>query len=305
MISFNGQTAVVTGAGGGLGRAYALALGARGARVLVNDRGGARDGTGVSAAAEAVAADIRAAGGEALADDSDVTDARQVDAMVGRVIDFWGRIDILINNAGILRDRSFANLSAEDFDAVVRVHLTGSANATRAVWSAMQAQRHGRILMTTSASALYGNFGQTNYGSAKLALVGLAKTLSLEGAKFDIRVNCISPIAATRMTEDIFPEQAATAFCVEDVVPAALYLVSADAPTNAVIAAGGGLYHAAHITMTEGAMLSTDERTPENIAAVWGRIVARDGERVPRSADDQIRRILAALERKSGERSGT
>ncbi|AHE53818.1 SDR family NAD(P)-dependent oxidoreductase [Sphingomonas sanxanigenens] len=295
-IGFEGKVALVTGAGGGLGRAYALALAARGACVLVNDRGGARDGTGAGATAEMVAEEIHAAGGEALADASDVTDTDQVRTMVARAIDRWDRVDVLINNAGILRDRSFANLDAEDFDAVVRVHLTGSANVTRAVWPAMQAQRHGRILMTTSASALYGNFGQTNYGAAKLALVGLAKTLSLEGAKFDIRVNCISPIAATRMTEDIFPEQAAAALCIDDVVPAALYLVSDDAPTNAVVAAGGGLYHAAHITMTEGAVLPPDRRTPEAVAAAWSRIVARNGERVPRSADDQIRRILAALE---------
>lgn len=296
-ISFDRKVAVVTGAGGGLGRAYALALAARGANVLVNDRGGARDGSGSGGAAQIVVDEIRAAGGDAIADDSDVTDAAQIGAAIDRAVARWGRIDILINNAGILRDRSFARQSVEDFEAVLGVHLSGSVNATRAVWPMMQAQGHGRILMTTSASALYGNFGQTNYGAAKLALVGFAKTLNLEGAKSDIRVNCISPVAATRMTEDIFPEQAAAAFDVADVVPAALYLVSDDAPTGAVIAAGGGLYHAVHITMTRGAMLPPDERTPEAVAAAWDEIVARAGECVPRSADDQIRRILATLDR--------
>ena len=203
-MRFDGQVAIVTGAGGGLGREHALALAARGARVVINDLGGARDGSGGSAtAAEAVVAEIEAAGGEAMANAASVTDAAAVQAMVDQVMARWGRIDILVNNAGVLRDKSFAKMEIEDFRFVVDVHLMGAVNCTKAVWEIMRGQNYGRIVMTTSSSGLYGNFGQSNYGAAKMALVGLMQTLSIEGAKNDIRVNCLAPTAHTRMTEDL------------------------------------------------------------------------------------------------------
>jgi NAD(P)-dependent dehydrogenase (short-subunit alcohol dehydrogenase family) len=234
-ISFEGKVAIVTGAGGGLGRAYALEIARRGAKVVVNDLGGARDGSGTSDAAQKVVAEIEAAGGTALADGSSVTDFEQVEAMVARAKDAWGGVHILINNAGILRDRSFAKMTMEDFRVVVDVHLIGSANCTKAVWDMMREQAYGRILMTSSSTGLYGNFGQANYGAAKLGLAGFAKTLSLEGAKYNVRVNSIAPTAATRMTEDIFPPDMLAAFNPDNVVPAALFLVSEDAPTNAIV----------------------------------------------------------------------
>jgi NAD(P)-dependent dehydrogenase (short-subunit alcohol dehydrogenase family) len=206
-IRFDGRVAIVTGAGGGLGRAYALELARRGARVVVNDLGGMRDGSGASDAAAKVVEEIEAAGGTAMANGASVTDAEQVEAMVAAARERWGGIHILINNAGILRDKSFAKMSIDDFRAVVDVHLTGSAICTKAVWETMRAQAHGRILMTSSSTGLYGNFGQANYGAAKLGLAGFAKTLHLEGAKYNIRVNTIAPTAATRMTEDIFPPE--------------------------------------------------------------------------------------------------
>jgi NAD(P)-dependent dehydrogenase (short-subunit alcohol dehydrogenase family) len=206
-ISFDGRVAIVTGAGGGLGRAYALELARRGAKVVVNDLGGARDGSGVSDAAQKVVEEIEAAGGTAIANGASVTEQAQVEAMVAEARERWGGVHILINNAGILRDKSFANMTMDDFRAVVDVHLIGSANCTKAVWETMRAQAYGRILMTTSSTGLYGNFGQANYGAAKLGLAGFAKTLHLEGAKYDIRVNALAPTAATRMTEDIFPPE--------------------------------------------------------------------------------------------------
>lgn len=204
VMRFDGQVAIVTGAGGGLGREHALALAARGARVVINDLGGARDGSGGSAsAAEAVVAEIEAAGGEAIANAASVTDYAAVQAMVDQAMAKWGRIDILVNNAGVLRDKSFAKMELEDFRFVLDVHLMGAVNCTKAVWEIMRGQNYGRIVMTTSSSGLYGNFGQANYGAAKMALVGLMQTLSIEGAKNDIRVNCLAPTAHTRMTEDL------------------------------------------------------------------------------------------------------
>ena len=221
-ITFEGRVAIVTGAGGGLGRAYALELARRGARVVVNDLGAARDGSGQSGAAAAVVEEIRAAGGTAIANGASVTDEAQVEAMVSHAREAFGSVHILINNAGILRDRSFAKMDMADFRAVVDVHLGGSAICTRAVWELMRDQAYGRILMTASSTGLYGNFGQANYGAAKMGLVGLAKTLSLEGAKYNVRVNTIAPTAATRMTEDIFPADLLGLFKPELVAPAAL-----------------------------------------------------------------------------------
>ena len=295
-IDFRDRVAMVTGAGGGLGRAYALELARRGARVVVNDLGGARDGTGTSDAAQMVVAEIEAAGGTAIADGGNVADPEQMAAMVANTVETWGGVHILINNAGILRDKSFAKMTPADFELVVQVHLAGSAHATKAVWDQMRAQNYGRILMTTSSTGLYGNFGQANYGGAKLGLVGFAKTLNLEGAKNNIRINTIAPVAGTRMTEDIFPPEAFAAFAPENVVPAALYLVSEEAPANMVIGAGAGFYHAAYVTMTEGALLPPEARTPEGIAAHWDAITRRDGESVPQSGNEQAMKILGMLQ---------
>ncbi len=295
-IRFDDRVAIVTGAGGGLGRAYALELARRGAKVVVNDLGGARDGTGHSDAALAVVAEIEAAGGEAMSNGGSVTDFAQMEAMVAKARERWGGVHVVINNAGILRDKSFAKMTVEDFRVVVDVHLIGSANVTKAVWEVMRAQNYGRILMTASSTGLFGNFGQANYGAAKLGLAGLAKTLYLEGAKHDIRVNTLAPVAGTRMTEDILPPEIFNAFAPENVVPAALFLVAEDAPSNAIVGAGAGIYQASYVTLTQGVMLPPGERTPEGVAAAWGRITDRAGEIVPQSGAEQSMLIAAKLQ---------
>ncbi|PSJ43399.1 SDR family NAD(P)-dependent oxidoreductase [Allosphingosinicella deserti] len=304
-ITFDGRVAIVTGAGGGLGRAYALELARRGARVVVNDLGGARDGSGSSDAAAKVVEEIAAAGGTAIANGASVTDPEQVEAMVRSAQETWGGVHILINNAGILRDRSFAKMSADDFRSVVEVHLLGSALCTKAVWEIMRAQAYGRILMTSSSSGLFGNFGQANYGAAKLGIAGLARTLHLEGAKYDIRVNTIAPTAATRMTEDIFPPDMLALFNPDNVVPAALYLVSEDAPTNMIVGAGAGVVQATYVTLTQGYALPEGRRTVEEVAANWDRITDRSGEIVPQSGAEQAMTILRALQATQGTSSAT
>jgi NAD(P)-dependent dehydrogenase (short-subunit alcohol dehydrogenase family) len=295
-ISFEGRVAIVTGAGGGLGRAYALELARRGAKVVVNDLGAARDGSGRSDAAQKVVEEIAAAGGEAIADGASVTEAGQVEAMVAAANARWGGVHILINNAGILRDKSFAKMSEDDFRAVVDVHLIGSALCTKAVWETMREQGYGRILMTASSTGLYGNFGQANYGAAKMGLVGLAKTLHVEGARYGIRVNTIAPTAATRMTEDLFPAEMLGLFNPENVVPAALYLVSQEAPSNAIVGAGAGVVQAAYVTLTPGYALPEGRRTPEEVAAHWNRIADRTLETVPQSGAEQAMAILKTLQ---------
>ncbi|MGA9581088.1 MAG: SDR family NAD(P)-dependent oxidoreductase [Allosphingosinicella sp.] len=295
-ISFEGRVAIVTGAGGGLGRAYAIELARRGARVVVNDLGGARDGSGSSDAALKVVEEIEAAGGEAIANGASVTEPEQVEAMVAEAKSRWGSVHILINNAGILRDKSFAKMSVEDFRAVVEVHLIGSAICTKMVWETMREQAYGRILMTSSSTGLYGNFGQANYGAAKLGLAGFAKTLHLEGAKYDIRVNSLAPTAATRMTEDIFPPELLALFNPDAVVPAALYLVSDEAPSNAIVGAGGGVVQAAYVTLTPGFALPQGRRTVEEVAANWDKITDRTLEIVPQSGAEQAMLIMKVLQ---------
>ena len=272
-INFNGRVAIVTGAGGGLGRQHALALAARGAKVLVNDLGSGVHGEGGSVSpAQAVVDEIRAAGGEALANGASVTDFAAVEAMVQQAIDAWGRVDILVNNAGILRDKSFAKMDMADFRLVVDVHLMGAANCCKAVWPHMVAQDYGRIVMTTSSTGLYGNFGQANYGAAKLAQVGLMQTLGIEGAKHHIHVNALAPTAATRMTEGLMPQEVLDALKPEAVVPAMLVLAHESAPTRTILCAGAGTFEAAHITLTQGIHLGLGADVPEQLAGA--RVVA-------------------------------
>jgi NAD(P)-dependent dehydrogenase (short-subunit alcohol dehydrogenase family) len=293
-LDFKGRVAIVTGAGGGLGRQHALALAARGVKVVVNDLGGALDGTkdgaagtGSVTAAQAVVEEIRAAGGEAMANGASVTDFSAVQTMVAEAMAKWGRVDILVNNAGILRDKSFAKMELADFALVVDVHLMGAVNCTKAVWAIMNEQKYGRIVMTTSSSGLYGNFGQANYGAAKMALVGLMQTLSIEGAKNDIRVNCLAPTAATRMTEGLMSEEVLAALKPEAVVPAMLVLVSQDAPTRTILCAGAGTFEAAHITMTQGVYIGMDRQAPERLALRLTDIIHREDDIVPLSGAAQ------------------
>jgi len=280
-IRFDGRVAIVTGAGGGLGREHALALAARGARVVVNDLGVARDGSGSSQSpAQAVVAEIEAMGGEAMANGASVTDFEAVKAMVSEATARWGSVDILVNNAGVLRDKSFAKMEVEDFRFVVDVHLMGAVNCTKAVWDGMRERNYGRIVMTTSSSGLYGNFGQANYGAAKMALVGFMQTLSIEGAKNDIRVNCLAPTAHTRMTEDLGAALPLEALGPELVSPGLVYLVSQDAPTRCILAAGAGGFERAYVTITQGDYV-TGPDAAEQIAARFDAISDRSGEIVP------------------------
>ena len=298
-IDFTGRVAIVTGAGGGLGRLHALALAARGAKVVVNDLGGAVDGSGGSAsAAQKVVDEIKAKGGEAIANGASVTDFDAVQAMVQQAIDTWGRVDILVHNAGILRDKSFGKMELADFRLVVDVHLMGAANCCKAVWPHMVAQDYGRIVMTTSSTGLYGNFGQANYGAAKLAQVGLMQTLGIEGAKHHIHVNALAPTAATRMTEGLMPAEVLEALKPEAVVPAMLVMASEQAPNRTILCAGAGTYEAAHITLTQGVHLGLTPDTPERLLAALNDITDPAGETVPMSGSEQgtneIKQALAA-----------
>ena len=271
-ISFEGQVAIVTGAGGGLGRSHALELARRGAKVVVNDLGGAMDGTGGSSeAAEKVVSEIKESGGEAISNGGSVSDRNGAKSMVDDAMEAWGRADILINNAGILRDKSFSKIDLDDFQVVVDVHLMGAVYCTHAVWPIMREQNYGRILMTTSPTGLYGNFGQTNYGAAKLAQVGFMNSLKIEGAKNNIHTNTIAPIAATRMTESLIPEAVHSKLAPESVTPAALFLVSEEAPNGVIMQAEGGRFSVASIVENTGAQLGVDA-TPEDIASNYDMI---------------------------------
>ena len=253
-IRLNGQVAIVTGAGRGLGRSHALELARRGAKVVVNDLGVSRDGssTAISSAAEEVVNEIREMGGEAVANAASVTDSASVQSMVDETMARWGRIDILVNNAGFLRDKSFSKMTFEDFAAIVDVHLMGAVRCTKAVWDIMKAQNYGRVVMTTSSSGLFGNFGQANYSAAKMGLVGLMQTLAMEGEKYGVHVNCLAPSAATRMTDELFSEEELSLLTPESVTPGLIYLVSGNAPTKTILCAGAGSFACSNITMTEG-----------------------------------------------------
>lgn len=281
-----GRTAIVTGAGGGLGRSHALLLARHGARVMVNDMQGD--------AAEAVAAEIAATGGTALASAASVTDEAAVAAMVDAVTRAWGGVDILVNNAGILRDKSFAKMDLADFRLVVDVHLMGAAICSKAVWDQMRERRFGRIIMTTSSSGLYGNFGQANYGAAKMALVGLMQTLALEGEKYGVRVNCLAPTAATGMTEGVLAPDALAQLSPDAVSPGLLALVGDDAPTRAILCAGAGHFAAANITLTEGLFAGRGDDVGARVAAEWDRVTDRCGEIVPAYGFVQAERELAS-----------
>ncbi|WP_304308363.1 SDR family NAD(P)-dependent oxidoreductase [Pseudacidovorax intermedius] len=281
-----GRVAIVTGAGSGLGRAHALELARLGACVVVNDVAGAE----VGSPGAGVVDEIRRRGGEAIADGGDVTDLAQMHALAARAVAEWGRIDILVNNAGVLRDRTFAKLEVEDFRRVLDVHLMGSVHATKAVWDLMREQRYGRIVMTTSSSGLYGNFGQSNYGAAKMALVGLMQTLGLEGASRNVRVNCLAPTAATAMTEGVLTPEALARLDPAAVSPALAALVGEDAPNRVVLLAGAGSVEAAHITMTRGIQLGELQHLPNGAAQVVARldeIRDRTDEQVPTTGFEQ------------------
>ncbi len=298
-IRFDQRVAIVTGAGNGLGRAHALGLAARGAKVVVNDLGGALDGSGSSArAAERVVDEISAAGGEAFADASNVADAAAVEAMIATTLSRYGRVDILINNAGILRDKSFAKMEMSDFRAVMDVHVMGAVHCTKAVWETMRTQNYGRILFTTSSSGLYGNFGQANYAAAKAALIGLMNTLHLEGEKYNIRLNALAPVAATRMTQELMPKEALGLLKPEAVTPGVLFLMSENAPSRVILAAGAGGFAVTHIIESEGLQLPGDPVTPEAIAAAFADISDAGNGKALQGAFEQtakfVTRALAA-----------
>lgn len=298
-IRYDGQVAIVTGAGNGLGRSHAIQLAARGAKVVVNDLGGTVDGSGGgSTASQAVVAEIEAAGGEAMAHGANVADFEQVQDMVVKTMERWGRVDVLVNNAGILRDKSFGKGSLEDFKLVLDVHLMGSVNCTKAVWEIMREQNYGRIVVTTSSSGLYGNFGQSNYGSAKMGVIGMMNTLAQEGAKNNIKVNALAPTAGTRMTEGLIPDQAFALMTPETVTPAVLYLVSQDAPTRTILAAGAGGYAVAKIVETDGIYLDDADQTPEAIAEHWDAIANSEPKQLQAGFEQTVKFLGKAAQAK-------
>jgi NAD(P)-dependent dehydrogenase (short-subunit alcohol dehydrogenase family) len=295
-IRFDGKVAIVTGAGGGLGRQHALELARRGAKVVVNDLGGSMDGSGGSSeAARKVVEEIKAAGGDALANGSSVTDDAGVALMVKQAMDAWGRIDVLIANAGVLRDKSFSKMDIPDFDFVLDVHLLGTVKPAKAVWEIMKAQNYGRIVVTTSSSGLYGNFGQTNYGAAKLGIIGFMNTLKLEGQKNNIHVNAIGPVAATRMTENLMPPEVLKRLAPEYVTPGVVFLCSDEAPTGAILTAGGGAFALARIFETEGVYLGENELSVEAVRDHWAQIADETGQKAYFAGGEQGQKFFRKM----------
>lgn len=293
-IKFDDKVVIVTGAGGGLGKSHALEFARRGAKVVVNDLGGSVDGSGgASDAANAVVEEIKAEGGEAIANGSSVADQSGVQNMIDEVMSKWGRIDVLVNNAGILRDKSFHKISLEEFNAVMDVHFQGSVYTSHAVYPIMREQNFGRIIFTTSSGGLSGNFGQANYGAAKMAMIGLMNCLKIEGQKYNVHSSAVAPVALSRMTENLFPEGIGERFLPEYVTPAVIYLASDDAPNGAIIGAGAGVFTQFRIFETMGLALGTgDDMTPENIAAGWSSVADMDDARELFSGPEQTIKIL-------------
>lgn len=304
-IRFDGKVAIVTGGGNGLGRQHCLQLAKLGAKVVVNDLGGSVDGSGGSvSAAEAVAEEIRKGGGEAIGNGADITRLEQVEAMVAEAKAKWGRVDILINNAGILRDKTFSKMTMDDFKKVVDVHLFGTANCTKAVWETMREQNYGRIMLTSSASGIYGNFGQSNYGAAKAAMIGLMNVLSQEGAKNNIRVNTLAPTAATRMLEGLIPEAVANLMAPELVTPGVLFLVSENAPTKTILGAGAGCFSVVHIYETPAVFLGGANASVDDVAANWTKISNPANEAPLDAAFAQTNKFVAAAAEALGVKLG-
>jgi NAD(P)-dependent dehydrogenase (short-subunit alcohol dehydrogenase family) len=295
-IRFDGKVAIVTGAGGGLGRAHALELARRGAKVLVNDLGGSVDGSGGSSeAAGKVVEEIKAAGGEAIANGASVTDDVGAAHMIAQAMDAWGRIDILIANAGVLRDKSFSKMEIADFEFVLDVHLMGTVKPTKAVWEIMRTQNYGRIVVTTSSTGLYGNFGQTNYGAAKLSVVGFMNTLKLEGQKNNIHVNAICPVAGTRMTENLMPPEMVKRLAPEFVTPGVVFLCSDEAPTGAILTAGGGAFAMARIYETEGVYLGEGGLSVEEVRDNWDKISDPTGQNAYFAGGEQTQKFFRKM----------
>ena len=298
-IRFDEKVVIVTGAGGGLGKEHAIEFAKRGAKVVVNDLGGSVDGSGASDSANVVVEHIRSNGGEAIANGASVTDLDAVKEMVDKTVKKWGRIDVLVNNAGILRDKSFHKMSLDDFNLVMSVHFEGTLNCTHTVFPIMREQNYGRIIFTSSSSGVFGNFGQSNYGSAKMAMVGLMNTLKIEGQKYNIYSNSITPVAYTRMTDGLLPDDVGDSLQPEFVTPAVIYLSSEDAPNGAIISAGAGVFSRIFIHETNGVSLGMgDEMTPENIAASWEDISDMKGAKALQSGPEQSIKIFEKLNQK-------
>ena len=295
-IRFDEKVVIVTGAGGGLGREHAIEFAKRGARVVVNDLGGSVDGNGASDSANAVVEHIKSNGGQAIANGASVTDLDAVKEMVQQTLDKWGRIDILVNNAGILRDKSFHKVSHDDFNLVMDVHFQGTFNCTHTVFPIMREQQYGRIIFTSSSSGVFGNFGQTNYGSAKMAMIGLMNTLKIEGQNKNIFTNSITPVAYTRMTEGLIPEDFGKSLKPEFVTPAVMYLASDDAPNGAIMAAGAGVFSRIFIHETMGVSLGMgEEMTPENIKANWDKISDMSDARALQNGGEQTLKFFELI----------